>query len=188
MLKRFLTFLLFGVLLFSFVGCDTFENVSPNNSESAENATTEDSSNTQEDSKTVYFNSLQETGLFEFSYNAEETVWKRGEEISFRCDMEYVGESSLPYDGPSYSSQMPDIIVYQNEDGSVVLNEKSFEIYRIGEIDATTDVLSELSTGFSSSVVHCMDVLEDAPVGKYHLILIFGKHCKIFENAIEIVE
>ncbi len=188
MFKRILSFLLFGVLLFSFVGCDTFENVSPNNSESAEDESTEDSSNSQEDSKTVYFNSLQETGLFEFSYDVEKTVWKRGEEILLRCTMEYIGQEPLPYGGPSAGMDMPYIILYQNSDGSVVLSEESFEIPRGGTNAATTDILSNISNGFTAKCTHKMKTPQDAPLGKYHLILLFQKHCKIFENAIEIVE
>ncbi|MBQ4322325.1 MAG: hypothetical protein IJC19_00140 [Clostridia bacterium] len=188
MTKKIPILLLISCLLFSFVGCGTVEEITQSSSESAENATTEDSSNTQEDSKTVYFNSLQETGLFEFSYNAEKTVWKRGEEILLRCTMEYIGQEPLPYGGPSAGMDMPYIILYQNSDGSVVLSEESFEIPRGGTNAATTDILSNISNGFTAKCTHKMKTPQDAPLGKYHLILLFQKHCKIFENAIEIVE
>ena len=189
MFKRILFFLLFGVLLFSFVGCGTVEDALENNGESFNSEATENTTSTQEDRRKAFFYQLQETDLFEFSYNEEQTVWKRGEKAEISYKMEYVGKEPLPYGGPSGGTEIPEIIVYQNTDESIVLSEESFEIYPSRDfVSVTTDVLPEFYAGFVANNSSSMAVPKDAPLGKYHLILRFQYYCKIFENAIEIVE
>ena len=174
MFKRILSFLLFGVLLFSFVGCGPSEDVSQNS----------DGTDSQENNPSTSFEILQNGGPFKFSYTGKKTVWKRGEDVVAVASQEYLGEEVYPYKGSS--SLGPYITVYCNVDGSLELTEESYGIPNT--TTCTTDVQEGIQPGDVDRFDAVMHVPDDAPLGKYHIKLSFEGYYQIFENAIEIVE
>ncbi len=181
MLKRILTFLLFGVLLFSFVGCGDFGDVP---------------SDTSSESDT-------EKSLFKFSYHDEYTVWERGEgklgeeyrQYPLVTTIEYLGEESYAYQsdrkflGNGERDSCPSIVIYSNEDGSLELTEHSYRmVSSSSNADASSEKQQEILPGEVAVSCAHLEVPKDAPVGKYHLELSFLGHSQVFENAIEIVD
>ena len=175
MLKRILTFLLFCVLLFSFSGCGMSESEVLQGNEQINTSLS-----------WIQEEGLEETSLFTFSLDGD-VVWKRGAQIEFITLIEYLGEE--PYvckSGSLHYAALP--IVYYNADGSYELSDESYSDFTVGSVwDDYT--FSSIQSGEKSSHYYFVNVPEDAPLGKYHILLHFDhSYYQFFENAIEIVE
>ena len=173
MLKRTITALLLVMLILSFTGCGL--------------ETSGGQEGTQNKSlKISYPWELEPTdpSLFKFSYEMENSVWKRGGSEVVTTSLEYLGKEYYSYSG-SPTNRCANPILYYNEDGSFNLTEKSFMI-------KSNYFSPAIAEGFDSGTVipdaTTLSIPTDAPLGKYHLILHFEGYYQLFENAIEIAE
>ncbi len=175
MLKRILTFLLFGVLLFSFAGCGASESEISQGTE-------------QINTSLEWFEQkgFEETTLFTFSIEGD-VVWKRGTWIELVTKIQYHGEEPYTFrEGSVHFAALP--LVYHNSDGSYELTDESYCEFKMEAVwdDYKPDSIKPGEVGDHSFFVN---VPEDAPLGKYHAVLLFeGCYYQFFENAIEIVE
>ena len=170
MIKKFPMFLIICCVLFFLVGCASLDDVS--------------SEDAQTNSPDIFANYTQ-TDLFKFSYDEANTVWKRSEGVSFKVAQEYMGEETYPYKGSS--SMHIDICVFFNSDGSHICTEESF-VLSPTIFYSTDDIQYGIEPGDVDYRIGGIKIPEDAPLGKYHLILSFENYYQFFENAIEIVE
>ncbi|MBO5222357.1 MAG: hypothetical protein J6C26_08590 [Clostridia bacterium] len=168
MFKRILSFLLFGVLLFSFVAC-------------GESSGEDVQGDTDSSSSTYYFGTMEDvtkSSVFKFSYQTEKTQWKRGETYSVDTALENISGEVFPYSGTS--SCGPHIEIYCGEPGN------KFSLS--GMFSSNTDIINGIQPGETYMSGAIYTVPEDAPLGKYHILLTFEDYYQFFENAIEIVE
>ena len=168
MFKRILSFLLFGVLLFSFVAC-------------GESSGEDVQGDTDSSSSTYYFGTMEDvtkSSVFKFSYQTEKTQWKRGETYSVDTALENISGEVFPYSGSSTCG--PNIIIYCGEPGN--------KFTLTGSTWFHTDIINGIQPGKTYGLRVMYTVPEDAPLGKYHILLTFEDYYQFFENAIEIVE
>ncbi|MBQ4322877.1 MAG: hypothetical protein IJC19_02935 [Clostridia bacterium] len=184
MLKRILTFLLFGVLLFSFVGCGTVEDITSSDdtpTSSGKDTDTNISDNSQE--------ILQNGGPFKFSYEIDQVVWERNEGagmLDMTALIEYLGEEVYVSEN-GFESYDANFLIYHNADDRTTYSESSY--YIPFEVGTNWQTEYEIQPGaVGRTIIKDLLIPKDAPLGKYHIKLSFEGYYQIFENAIEIVE
>ena len=165
-MKRILVFLLLGVLLFSFVGCEP----------------TASSGGVQ---------GKNDTYPFKFSYYDEHVVWKKGSSASplgenFRTfylvtSIEYLGEESFVSERDFQSFQPTTVTVYSPESGYKWEKNNPY-------FTPSLNRSNEIYPGQVGMVMYGFEVTDEVPAGKYHIKVTFLDYTQIFENAIEIVE
>ena len=168
MFKRILSFLLFGVLLFSFVAC-------------GESSGEDVQGDTDSSSSTYYFGTMEDvtkSSVFKFSYQTEKTQWKRGETYSVDTALENISGEVFPYSGSSTCG--PNITIYCGEPGN--------KFTLTGSMWFHADIINGIQPGKTYGLRVMYTVPENATLGRYHILLTFEDYYQFFENAIEIVE
>ncbi|MBQ4322875.1 MAG: hypothetical protein IJC19_02925 [Clostridia bacterium] len=185
MLKRIVSCFLFTMLTLLLVGCGSLENSSETNSAT-------DSAGT---GSNLSLTPLKNTGPFQFSYNTDNVVWKKGEGGHVRGEW-FTVETTVEYIGDeTYYSELGFILfdtipaVYYNADGSTEITEETLRLDYLDSMDAIErQPEHEVNPGQIGTRSFLIQVPDDAPLGKYHIKLSFEGYYQIFENAIEIVE
>ncbi len=185
MLKRIVSCLLFTILTLLLVGCASFE----------DSTETDSAMNSAGNNSKPSPDSFKNTGPFQFSYNTDNVVWKkgegghvRGEWFTVETTVEYIGDETY-YSEPGFILFDTIPAVYYNADGSTEITEETLRLDYLDSMDAIERQPShEINPGQVGTKSFLIQVPDDAPLGKYHIKLSFEGYYQIFENAIEIVE
>ena len=125
----------------------------------------------------------EKDGDFTFGYQAIPSVCKGGGTITAMATMGYSGKEAYPYVGDA-SSMVPVMKFYYNKDGGVDPQEDSYVLSVTHGSAVHSDVgITPLS---KHSERGTLSVPEDAPVGRYHLIVFFDGYYRIFTDALEV--